>query len=281
MTTVIVIVVLLGMAGVTEDEPASEAAAASADDGGSAALPDPQDTSEPVKGPDEEKPAAEPKVSVTESAQTPEPERQPTKKAALYSVLAVVDGDTVKVAYRGGVSVRVIGIDTPETVHPSVAEECWGQAASDAADKMLTGKKVRLVFDPTQGRTDAYDRTLAYLEVPGIGDFGLAMLRRGHAAEYTYDTAYQRQIRYRSAAADAAAAGRAMWDRCGGPDEPLQKLVPRPFVGGGGSSCEPGYDPCVPSYPPDVDCGDVDGPIAVSGADSHGLDGEGDGIACE
>jgi hypothetical protein len=48
-----------------------------------------------------------------------------------------------------------------------------------------------------------------------------------------------------------------------------------------GGNCEPGYDPCVPVYPPDVDCADVGGPIVVTRSDPHGLDGEGDGIACE
>ncbi len=93
-----------------------------------------------------------------------------------YTVLRVIDGDTVEVAYQGGMSVRIIGIDTPETVSPSVPDECWGQAASDAAVRLLTGKSVALEFDPSQGRRDAYDRTLAYLRVPGLGDFGLAMI---------------------------------------------------------------------------------------------------------
>jgi hypothetical protein len=45
------------------------------------------------------------------------------------------------------------------------------------------------------------------------------------------------------------------------------------------SGCAPGYDPCVPPYPPDVNCPDV-GPVTVSGPDPHGLDADGDGVAC-
>lgn len=48
-----------------------------------------------------------------------------------------------------------------------------------------------------------------------------------------------------------------------------------------GSSCAPGCDPCIPPFPPDLDCSDVDGPIRVTGDDPHGLDRDGDGIACE
>lgn len=45
--------------------------------------------------------------------------------------------------------------------------------------------------------------------------------------------------------------------------------------------CEPGYDPCVPPYPPDLDCPDLGGPYSVSGSDPHGLDRDGDGTGCE
>lgn len=50
---------------------------------------------------------------------------------------------------------------------------------------------------------------------------------------------------------------------------------------GAGGNCAPGYSPCIPPYPPDLDCSDVNGPITVTGDDPHGLDGDGDGIACE
>lgn len=46
-------------------------------------------------------------------------------------------------------------------------------------------------------------------------------------------------------------------------------------------TCDPNYSGCVPSYPPDVDCGAVGGSVEVYGADPHGLDGDGDGIGCE
>ena len=56
-----------------------------------------------------------------------------------------------------------------------------------------------------------------------------------------------------------------------------------PEGGGGGTSanCEPGYSPCVPTYPPDVDCADVGGPVTVTGSDPHGLDADSDGQGCE
>jgi micrococcal nuclease len=209
------------------------------------------------------------------------PRRPVRRLGARHRVLDVVDGDTVKVAYRGvEVSVRVIGIDTPETVHPSEPVECGGPQASAAAARLLTGKSVRLVFDPSQGRTDAYDRTLAYLQAPDIGDFGLAMIRQGRAAEYTYDSAYARQARYLAAQSTAQGAGRGIWNRCGGVDTALARPAPESRPGPGGD-CDPGYDPCVPPYPPDLDCDDVDGPIRITGDDPHGFDADGDGVGCD
>jgi hypothetical protein len=48
-----------------------------------------------------------------------------------------------------------------------------------------------------------------------------------------------------------------------------------------GSGCDPNYSGCVPAYPPDVNCPEVDGPVQVTGSDPHGLDRDGDGVACE
>lgn len=53
---------------------------------------------------------------------------------------------------------------------------------------------------------------------------------------------------------------------------------PEESAGGG---CDPGYDPCVPAFPPDVNCPDVDGPVTVTGDDPHGLDRDGDGTGCD
>jgi hypothetical protein len=63
------------------------------------------------------------------------------------------------------------------------------------------------------------------------------------------------------------------------------KVVRKAGDGDGGTgatgSCAPGYSPCVPPPPPDLDCADLDGPIRVTGSDPHNLDGDGDGWGCE
>jgi hypothetical protein len=60
-----------------------------------------------------------------------------------------------------------------------------------------------------------------------------------------------------------------------------QSRPPAGNDGGSTGKCAPGYRPCIPPFPPDLDCSDVDGPIIVTGSDPHGLDRDHDGIACE
>ncbi|MDX1887336.1 thermonuclease family protein [Mycolicibacterium sp. 120270] len=76
-------------------------------------------------------------------------------------VLKVVDGDTVDIRddVRGRLRVRVLGIDTPETVKPDSPVECWGPEATEFAKSNLVGQRVALITDPTQDRTDRYGRT--------------------------------------------------------------------------------------------------------------------------
>lgn len=64
------------------------------------------------------------------------------------------------------------------------------------------------------------------------------------------------------------------------PPEPLPEAPP-PEEPAPAGNCDPNYEPCVPPFPPDVDCADVDGPVTVTGDDPHALDADGDASACE
>jgi endonuclease YncB( thermonuclease family) len=78
-------------------------------------------------------------------------------------VLEVVDGDTLKVEKFG--TLRLIGIDTPETKDPRKVIQCFGKEATQNAKNKLTGQKVRLEFNPAD-RIDKYNRVLAYIPFP-------------------------------------------------------------------------------------------------------------------
>lgn len=141
--------------------------------------------------------------------------------AGLVQVVRIVDGDTV--VLMGGEKVRVIGIDTPETVSPKVKPECGGQDATDFAEKYLLNRKVRVVLDDTQGERDHYERLLAYLEIDGKVDYGEVMIQNGLAREYTYGVSYARQLDYQKRQATARADKVGTWGKCGGFDVPAQK----------------------------------------------------------
>lgn len=130
----------------------------------------------------------------------------------------VVDGDTVKVAVGGRrETVRLIGIDTPESRRPGTPVECGAHAATRALARLVAGdRRVRLVADPTQDRRDRYDRLLAYVELRDGRDLGEELARAGWAAPYVYDDPFRRLARYRAAAREARAQRRGIWGACEG-----------------------------------------------------------------
>ena len=97
----------------------------------------------------------------------------------------VVDGDTF-VCYISGekTRVRLIGVDTPESVHPDATKNTkWGRKVSKWAKKKLTGKTVTLKYD--KDRYDQYGRTLAYVYL-GKTMFNKTLLKKGYARAVYY-----------------------------------------------------------------------------------------------
>jgi len=83
--------------------------------------------------------------------------------AGYMSIKKFVDGDTFWVddGSEKGLKIRLIGVNTPETVHPQKPVEYYGKEASNYVKKVLMNKKVRLEFDVS--KQDRYGRTLAYV----------------------------------------------------------------------------------------------------------------------
>jgi micrococcal nuclease len=147
-------------------------------------------------------------------------------------VVDVVDGDTLKVRLGGEVeTVRLLGIDTPETRRPGAPIECGGpEATSEMLELAYSrprdrdgdglfdseggrGIEVTVRTDPTQDTRDRFDRLLAYIE-PSLQR---RMLESGWAEVYVYDRKpFQRVSRFRAAERTARQAGRGVWGRCGG-----------------------------------------------------------------
>lgn len=133
--------------------------------------------------------------------------------AEVFDVESVVDGDTIKVSMNGKVeTLRLIGIDTPETKDPRKPVQCFGAEASRKATELLAGQKVRLEADASQGERDKYGRLLRYVWRTDGLFFNDWMIRNGYAFEYTYNTPYQYQAIFKEAQRHAADKDLGLWN---------------------------------------------------------------------
>lgn len=130
----------------------------------------------------------------------------------LHAVTRIVDGDTIVVDMSGvSTKVRLIGLDTPESVDPRKPVQCFGVEAANHARELLAGKSVRLEFDPSQGQLDRYGRTLAYIFLPDGTNFAERMIAEGYGHEYTYRLPYKYQSAFKAAEKTARDAQLGLW----------------------------------------------------------------------
>lgn len=130
-------------------------------------------------------------------------------KEKLFKVVRVVDGDTIEL--ETGEKVRYIGINTPETVSPKVAPECFGKEASTKNKELVEGQFVRLVKDVSE--KDRYGRLLRYVYVGDIfvNDY---LVREGFASSSTYPPDVKYQKKFLEAEKDARENKRGLWGSC-------------------------------------------------------------------
>ena len=129
-----------------------------------------------------------------------------------YKVIKVIDGDTVAVEINGKKeTIRLIGINTPETVDPRKPVECFGIEASNRAKEILTGKRVKLEADSVVGERGKYGRLLRYVFLDDGTNFNKMMISEGYAYEYTYNLSYKYQSEFRQAEKEAREAKRGLW----------------------------------------------------------------------
>jgi micrococcal nuclease len=166
---------------------------------------------------------------------------KPKKRAQVIQarITSVVDGDTIKVrafhAARDYYTVRLVGVDTPETKRPGTAVECGGKEATASMFRLAftesadsdgdgledtmggDGRKVTLITDPSQDTFDRYQRLLAYVTTAAGRNLQREQLSRGWANVYVYNGhPFRRVASFRSAQASAKKAGRGVWGQCDG-----------------------------------------------------------------
>ena len=212
--------------------------------------------------------------AVIESPSTPE---STVGKDDLHEVLSMIDGDTIVVNLNGvKETVRLIGVDTPETVHPSKPVQCFGAEASARTKSWLTGRSVTVVTDPSQGERDKYGRLLAYIWREDGLFVNRELISEGFAFEYTYNLPYEHQAEFQAAEAAAREGKEGLWadDACA-----------ESFKTNGGTSS------FVPPNSNDKDCADFATQTeaqayfeAGGGSSTYNfdrLDSDHDGVACE
>ena len=135
-----------------------------------------------------------------------------TKPSVSGRVDRVVDGDTIVVDDE---SVRLIGVDTPESVKPGSPVECFAKKASAFTEQLVEGKRVRLESD-VEAR-DRYDRRLAYVYRRSDGLFVNAeLVRKGYAKPLTIPPNVRFADRFAALARTAREQGLGLWSACSG-----------------------------------------------------------------
>lgn len=130
----------------------------------------------------------------------------------LYQVVRIIDGDTVEIEYEDVLtSVQLIGVNAPETVHPSKPVEPYGRESTAFLQKLLLYKFVYFEFD--RDKRDRYDRLLAYVYRDSDDLFvNVELIREGYAkADDRFPFKYIKLFQYHES--QARAARKRLWSR--------------------------------------------------------------------
>jgi len=137
-------------------------------------------------------------------------------KNKIYEIKRVLDGDTFEIENNNKtILVRMLGIDTPETIDPRKPIQCFGKEASDKTKELLQGNSITLEIDSTQSNLDKYGRILAYVYRANDNLFiNQYLLDQGYAREYTYGLAYKKQKEFKEIQKIAKKDKRGLWEIC-------------------------------------------------------------------
>jgi len=124
------------------------------------------------------------------------------------TVERVIDGDTFKIA-GSSEKVRLIGVDTPESVKPGEPPEPYGKEAAAFSKKLLAGKKVKLVYDMQE--RDKYGRLLAYVYLEDDTFVNALLVKEGYAQVLTVPPNVAHAEEFLQLEREARSAKRGLW----------------------------------------------------------------------
>ena len=197
---------------------------------------------------------------------------------------SVTDGDTIQVSVDGVLeSVRLVGVDAPESGGPYQDVECFGPEGTQYLEWLL-GQGGRIFIEKDQEERDRFGRLLRWVWLDlGRGEVYLldeALIRAGYAERFR-DTPNRRYVDEAIAAEHFAQRHLfGLWGACDG--SIAGGDVPPPAAASD-QGCNPAYpDICIPSPPPDLECRDIPQTrFRVLPPDPHNFDGNRDGVGCE
>jgi micrococcal nuclease len=184
-----------------------------------------------------ESPASSVNGSLTETASTPEFNLS-AASGTRVTVVEVIDGDTINIQYENGTveTVRLLGVDTPETaVTQTTPDEwqsvptsadgrdwlaSWGTQASAYTTDRLANEEIIIIFDPVSDRRGYYDRLLAYVyySPSATTSFNMRLLENGYARHY--ESEFSRTKEYKKTAQQARDTATGVWgDNVSSPEQ--------------------------------------------------------------
>lgn len=126
-----------------------------------------------------------------------------------FKVARVVDGDTIEI--ETGQKIRLIGIDTPETVKPNTPVQCFGKEASNKTKELLEGKEIEVEKDVSE--TDRYGRLLRYVFLDDIF-VNQYLVGEGYAYASTFPPDVKYESLFREAQRTAQEENKGLWSSC-------------------------------------------------------------------
>lgn len=149
-------------------------------------------------------------VEVTQTTQSTEALKD--TREGPYKVIKVVDGDTIEITLNDKITkIRIIGLNTPETVDPRKKVECFGKEASTQAKALLNNQHIFIESDPSQQNVDKYGRLLRYVFLEDGTNFAEWMIKNGYGYEYTYDNPYRYMKIFKQAQHLAESSKTGLW----------------------------------------------------------------------
>ena len=138
-----------------------------------------------------------------------------TTSPNLATVKHVVDGDTIDIAIGGNTErVRLIGINTPETKHPTKGVECFGPEASAYAEQLLPAGTALRVERDVEAR-DKYGRLLLYVYIANSNVFvNLDLVMNGYARPMVFEPNTAHMADFAQAATQAELRNVGLWQAC-------------------------------------------------------------------